>query len=554
MRQAYPGLGFDPAPGAAAAVDLVLAVLRDGYELVERSSARLGHTVTAGGWTGAAALAFRSHAATVPPELDGVAGGLDTANKALEHWQHQLLGNQRDAEQLDTRARGLRTAIEHAERAVATAARRAAATTGPQLPSALRELRDAHAELASLRTQLARVLDTARRLADRHLRQANVAAGRLRALLPGSALGPAGWPAEVTDSTAVLSGRVTEWSAALALLGVTLPGAQPLIGLPELAAPPPPITPLTRLEQPTTAAGQPTAVLPAASPPAPGPAVPPVLERAVQPVTPDLRPVPSERNVVLTGTPARRGVTSTSQATPERAPRREPVARRVTPRTASGPSGAPVAPPHTPHASLTPAPPAARETTIRPTPSPTAARPATTTGSTHSATASPDDGRTVLADPRDEQGRSPATPPRTEPAADRQQARPSLPHPEPGRLAGVEPVHRLGGSPAAATPAAPTAPGGGSGSGTTASAKTRGTEPDDDPALVAALVAGTTGGGPRAERAGQPVPATRMRAYLLRTGAARVVLVAQECPSERGFRLRRLLCLGTPRLPTKARE
>jgi len=184
---AYPGLGFDPTPGEAAAVDGALTRIGRGRRQVEGCAVDLRGALRAGGWTGPAAAAYGSSVAELPRALDRADRSLDRAGLALETWLRRLLDNQREASRLDARARALRGS--------------------PDLEGELR-----------------RTLDAARRLRSRHVRQAAAAAAALRA-------GVWVWES-AAEGVAVAAGQVSGWTGQVAWLGASpgvggaaLPGA-----------------------------------------------------------------------------------------------------------------------------------------------------------------------------------------------------------------------------------------------------------------------------------------------------------------------------------------
>jgi hypothetical protein len=164
----FPALGFDPAPGSAADVESVLTRLADVSTVADGSADGLRRAARAGAWRGGAATAFRAGTHELAGGLTAAASALRDVARAVTAWQARLVANQREADELEARARSVRDD-----------------------PDAL-----------------ARVLDRAGRLRARHLRQANAAAAAVRS---GAA---DGWP---VDSAALASGHVTIWTGDLAL-------------------------------------------------------------------------------------------------------------------------------------------------------------------------------------------------------------------------------------------------------------------------------------------------------------------------------------------------
>ena len=166
----FPGLGFDPAPGSVPDAEAVLARLAHVSSVVDGSADGLRRAARAGSWRGGAASAFRTGTTGLAGGLTDAVSALRSVSRAVSAWQSRLVANQREAEELESRARSLRGNPEAAD-------------------------------------ELARVLDLAQRLRARHVRQAAEAAAAVRS---GAA---AGWPAE---SAAQLSGQVTRWTGDLA--------------------------------------------------------------------------------------------------------------------------------------------------------------------------------------------------------------------------------------------------------------------------------------------------------------------------------------------------
>jgi hypothetical protein len=169
-----------------ADVEAVLTRLGHAAESVDGSAHGLRRAARSGSWQGPAASAFRSGSADLAGGLDDAVTALRTASRTVSAWQSRLAANQREAEELEAQARALRADPE-------------------QAPA------------------LARVLDRARRLQARHLRQAAAAAAALRsatASMPG-------WPAAGTGRHA---GQVSGWTGEVAA-GLSAPVWPPADGV-----------------------------------------------------------------------------------------------------------------------------------------------------------------------------------------------------------------------------------------------------------------------------------------------------------------------------------
>lgn len=132
---AYPNLGFDPAPGDVQTVkDLVSAVggVVGKSDTAQTELSKIG--TSDGLWVGKAADAFTESFSPVPPYLKKAAGSLSTAHRALSGWQTQL-------ENFQIRARKLEDEAEAAAQKVGSAK---SAVDG--LPSSTSEMTDKEKE------------------------------------------------------------------------------------------------------------------------------------------------------------------------------------------------------------------------------------------------------------------------------------------------------------------------------------------------------------------------------------------------------------------------
>lgn len=102
---AYPALGFDPAPGDPDAVrqlaDTLRTIARDGGH-AHGQLARVG--APDGIWTGRSADAFTGHFSAVRPYLRRAVDALDTVSRALDGWEGQLRDFQSRAAALEAEA------------------------------------------------------------------------------------------------------------------------------------------------------------------------------------------------------------------------------------------------------------------------------------------------------------------------------------------------------------------------------------------------------------------------------------------------------------------
>jgi hypothetical protein len=323
MATAYPGLGFDPAPGSTGAVEAVLARLAAGRAQVEAVALE----VRPGGWRGTAAAAHAAAVATLPPALTALRDELAHAEDVLTTWLGRLLANQREAGHLDALARdepGDRTAV----------------------------------------------LAAARRLRARHLREARRTAAALHAAeLDWNPVPPVTTAAHAAEWSTGLAWLTVpaeahpDWAGALTggggrPLGATLPALEPV------DAPLPATTP-AHIPIPVTEPGSTPDARSTPLPPAPAP-----VERAPEQTAPSRTPVTVPAPAPLATTRHRSTDTATG-----------PSAHADRPRVAPAPAGRDVTPPHA--GADRPAAPTERATSDRPaasrrgaaTPHPSASHP-----------------------------------------------------------------------------------------------------------------------------------------------------------------------------------
>ncbi|WP_018686571.1 hypothetical protein [Actinokineospora enzanensis] len=221
MPDAFPGLGFDPAPGspdAAMAVAAEYLTAADALDQVN-PAVRRARAATEG-WTGPAATAFTVHLADLPANPADRATALRAAADALASWAQTLAESRRAADDLERQAVLVRRQVADAEddlhqrRGELDLAATSSAAAQAGLPHAAAE-----SALADLRDRLEAVLAQARTLAADHNHAADELADRLDSL-HGAAPTQASNPAR---SIADLLDRVSTTSATLAALVTRAP-------------------------------------------------------------------------------------------------------------------------------------------------------------------------------------------------------------------------------------------------------------------------------------------------------------------------------------------
>lgn len=194
----YPGIGFDPAPGDPAAVDLLQQRLTRSADWLGTARGLVGRAVQDDpAWQGAAGAAFRDHlAGSVPGLLDRARGSLQYAAARLRDWHGELLDHQAQARQLDAELLRVRAVLR---RTVATEG----AAAGPPESGvtsydaiAAEELIEAGETVRRTRAEVDLLLARARELESAHSEAAGRVAEALRREDPGPArrAGPADRP------------------------------------------------------------------------------------------------------------------------------------------------------------------------------------------------------------------------------------------------------------------------------------------------------------------------------------------------------------------------
>ncbi|OLF18619.1 hypothetical protein [Actinophytocola xanthii] len=277
MRQTYPDLGFDPAPGRSADVEALLARLTETEAALVEVASGLSRSARPGAWRGTAAAAFRAGVGTLADAAREVAAAVVATREPLTTWSARLSANQREADRLDRLAGTVRDEPE----------------------------------------ALARVVAEAWRLRGRHLREAAAAVEALRGSGGEGWWGPSG-------ATAAVAGQVSVWSGGLAVL-VAPPPPTGLAALPLDAVP----TPLPSGFLPAVPPNG--VVTPAvAFPAAPVPTAPAAVQLDSVPARWSTPVEPSTRVVDLwsgPGTTARRSATPDSRVERDEPSRRLPIGR-----------------------------------------------------------------------------------------------------------------------------------------------------------------------------------------------------------------------------------
>lgn len=226
MTAGFGGLGFDPAPGDPRRVAaLAEAVAAAGRHAGDARDAIAGAVSVSQPWQGSAAEEFRGRGTDLPDRLAAHRDSTGAAADVLFEWSGTLTDLRLRAEQLDRRARGVRSRLAAAEQLVdewETAVSVASTHTRPAAEATLAEHRQRR---DALRADLSDVLTDAHHLAGEHRTAADRTAAALRALAP---VAPPVAPVPRTTLGSLLTGLSGATRAAGAVVGLAgAPGSTP---------------------------------------------------------------------------------------------------------------------------------------------------------------------------------------------------------------------------------------------------------------------------------------------------------------------------------------
>lgn len=234
----YAGLGFDPVPGdprrVAATAESLAASARHATEAHDTVTGALD---TSGRWQGTAADEFRRRTGALPARLAEHADGATSAARTLFDWSTTLADQQRRAEQLDRRARGVTTRLADAEQLVDEWTTAVSVASTHSRPAAEATLAGHVRDRDALRAELSSIRDAAHALGTEHRAAADRVTAELRALRPAPRA-----PSTTSFGT-LLSGLSTVTRMANAAAGLTLGSAtEPPTGAAAVALAAPPAT------------------------------------------------------------------------------------------------------------------------------------------------------------------------------------------------------------------------------------------------------------------------------------------------------------------------
>jgi ABC-type transporter Mla subunit MlaD len=185
VTSAYAGLGFDPVPGDARRVAaLAEAISAAGRHAEDAHGQVVSAIAVSQPWHGTAADKFRRRGPALSDPLTAHRDSTTAAAVVLFDWASTLADLRLRAEQLDRRARSLRSRIADTEQLVDEWVTAVSVASTHTRPAAETTLAGHERDLANLHTQLSDVLASAHQLSAEHRAAADRTTARLRALAP----------------------------------------------------------------------------------------------------------------------------------------------------------------------------------------------------------------------------------------------------------------------------------------------------------------------------------------------------------------------------------
>ena len=230
----FPALGFDPAPGDAAALSSAAADVAGAGTVFGNASANVTQ-LNSSGWTGDAADAFRGQLKDLPRDLDLAARSHQAAARALTDFGGGLAGRQRRAAELESQAADLRRREGAAVAEVNRLAGQTAPSGSPEFTRLKNQYDSARSTATALGSELQEVIARARAVQGGHRSAASAAAHTINGVAEAPYKEPGwlsrawssvkGWIADHADVLAKISSVLKAVSAVLGVLSF-VPGLQ----------------------------------------------------------------------------------------------------------------------------------------------------------------------------------------------------------------------------------------------------------------------------------------------------------------------------------------
>jgi hypothetical protein len=164
----WPGLGFDPAPGSAAAVAQLAQAMTAAQRQLTEALQIISGVGRGGTWTGDAASAFLSRVGELPKHLQQAEDSFGAAAHELTGWQSQLASMQQKAQELESEAVTARARLNGAEMNPVLGLRGHVFANPQDAQEAQQRYDAALQEINTAQNDLAGILDQANRLLAEH--------------------------------------------------------------------------------------------------------------------------------------------------------------------------------------------------------------------------------------------------------------------------------------------------------------------------------------------------------------------------------------------------
>jgi ElaB/YqjD/DUF883 family membrane-anchored ribosome-binding protein len=164
----WPGLGFDPAPGSAAAVAQLAQAMSAAQRQLTEALQIISGVGRGGTWTGDAASAFLSRVGELPKHLQQAEDSFGAAAHELTGWQSQLASMQQKAQELESEAVNARARLNGAEMNPVLGLRGHVFANPQDAQEAQQRYDAAVQEINTAQNDLAAIVDQANRLLAEH--------------------------------------------------------------------------------------------------------------------------------------------------------------------------------------------------------------------------------------------------------------------------------------------------------------------------------------------------------------------------------------------------
>ncbi len=175
---AFPGLGFDPAPGSLESVTALASALGSAQKELAEAYATVRQVASGGStWQGEAAEAFAQRLGRLPQHLETAQQSFGEAAQELGSWQSQLGTMKSRAQELEAQAEAARLSLGQAQAAPDLRLAGQTFSAGPELEQAEQRYQAAAQAVNRAEAELDGLVEQAKRLLEQHRGLAETIAG-----------------------------------------------------------------------------------------------------------------------------------------------------------------------------------------------------------------------------------------------------------------------------------------------------------------------------------------------------------------------------------------